>query len=225
MGHAVYENGRVLCANPFDIWPRRNDSINIKRFCVARFIVWYAILLSVYRQSMDPIRYAVGILCVLYIISSASTSDIDYRAEPVPEHTWIDNEYVFNYFDHKHPSEVSDIDTTSTAVVVDPDVTEQPSNIPSSQPCREVTEDNPYGNPPVESLNEVPTCIDQFETSDQIYLHGLPANEMDVFRTSHSMRQFYTMPVTTDINRQTDFALWCYDSTVDRTHANPHFGE
>jgi hypothetical protein len=217
-----------MCAHPFDIWPRHNDSISTKRFCVARFIVWYAILLSVFRQSMDPIRYAVVILCVLYIISSASAPDMDYRTEPVPTHIWVDNEYVVNYSDHTNPSELSSVGTWS-AVVAPPDGIEHSSTVPSaessSQPCREVTMENPYGNPPVESLNEVPTCLDQFAKSDQMYLQGLPANEMDIFRTSHSMRQFYTMPVTTDINRQTDFALWCYDSTVDRTHANPYLGE
>jgi hypothetical protein len=86
--------------------------------------------------------------------------------------------------------------------------------------CQKVTVSNPFGNPPAGSKNEHPTCLNQHEESNNLFYKGLPVNEWDVFQKENSLRQFYTVPVTTDINQQSEFALWCYSSTTDRTHEN-----
>ena len=246
MDRAVCDDTRTLLSRPLDIWPNEYDDVSTKRFCIARFVIWYAIILSFLHKSTQPLKITVGVLCVLYVVLSSTDNSHNLTVYPnAPQDVPVNHEsrhhhdaplYVLlnQEMRHHHDAPVNHEtrhhqdapmydETRHQDAPVNHETRHQPDapvNHKTQAPCRPVTRDNPYGNPPVETLDAVPTCLNQFDVSDQYYLQGLPADETDVFRTQNSMRQFYTMPVTTDINRQTEFAEWCYNPTVDRTHVN-----
>lgn len=83
--------------------------------------------------------------------------------------------------------------------------------VPKIATCYKVSEENPFGNPSVGFKNEIPTCKYQSEQSNEYFFKNLPVSPLDPFRRQAQPRQFYTVPNTTDINKQTEFANWLYN--------------
>jgi len=82
---------------------------------------------------------------------------------------------------------------------------------PVKTTCYAVSEQNPFGNPSVGFKNEIPTCKNQQEAIDKYFFKDLPVSPLDPFRRQSQPRQFYTVPNTTDVNAQTEFAQWLYN--------------
>ena len=81
----------------------------------------------------------------------------------------------------------------------------------SNNSCSKVTKNNPFGNPSVGFKTSIPTCKNQFKQSEEYFFEDLPIDPLDPFKRQAQQRQFYTMPVTTDINSQSEFANWLYN--------------
>ena len=62
-------------------------------------------------------------------------------------------------------------------------------------------------NTPIQNLNQDRALQDKIKESLD---HNLYRDESDIFDNCHSQRSFYTMPVTTIPNKQTEFANWLY---------------
>ena len=88
--------------------------------------------------------------------------------------------------------------------------------------AREPTADNPYmnivfsdyldgGNVP-EPLNSSDENVDTQDKSLNLYNSTIYRNIEDVFERQNSQRLFYTLPVVTIPNNQTEFARWLYDT-------------
>jgi len=47
---------------------------------------------------------------------------------------------------------------------------------------------------------------------EELFDYNLYKNPSDIYNNHNSQNRFYTMPVTTTVNNQTEFAEWCYGS-------------
>ena len=86
--------------------------------------------------------------------------------------------------------------------------------------CRKPTADNPYANivfsDYLDAGNVASPCnVDDDELpkkSLELYNSTIFRNVDDVFERENSQRLFYTLPVNTIPNKQTEFARWLYDT-------------
>ena len=86
--------------------------------------------------------------------------------------------------------------------------------------CRKPTADNPYANivfsDYLDAGNVASPCnVDDEELpkkSLELYNSTIFRNVDDVFERENSQRLFYTLPVNTIPNKQTEFARWLYDT-------------
>jgi hypothetical protein len=86
--------------------------------------------------------------------------------------------------------------------------------------CRKPTVDNPYANivfsDYLDAGNIASPCnVDDDELpkkSLELYNSSIFRNVDDVFERENSQRLFYTLPVNTVPNKQTEFARWLYDT-------------
>jgi hypothetical protein len=86
--------------------------------------------------------------------------------------------------------------------------------------CRKPTADNPYANivfsDYLDAGNVASPCnVDDDELpkkSLELYNSTIFRNVDDVFERENSQRLFYTLPVNTVPNKQTEFARWLYDT-------------
>lgn len=86
--------------------------------------------------------------------------------------------------------------------------------------CRKPTVDNPYANivfsDYLDAGNVASPCnVDDEELpkkSLQLYNSTIFRNVDDVFERENSQRLFYTLPINTIPNKQTEFARWLYDT-------------
>jgi hypothetical protein len=146
---------------------------------LARFVIWYAIILSVYKRDTIYIVFTliIGALAMFLnrvaIIEKMETSQFNTADDPVQQ------------------------------LVVKPE--------PIKNECLVVTESNPFGNPSIGFKTSQPTCKDQFKKSEEFFFKDLPLDPLDPFRRQSQQRQFHTLPVTTDINAQSEYANWLYN--------------
>lgn len=82
--------------------------------------------------------------------------------------------------------------------------------------CIKPTKDNPYMNPNLLHINDdIPACPISHDLindkADELYDSGMYRNADDIYDTSTSKRQFYTVPGSTIPNDQTSFANWLYN--------------
>lgn len=87
----------------------------------------------------------------------------------------------------------------------------------NNKKCQMPTKDNPFMNFTMADLmdnkDKPPACkIPITDKSTKKYNDKIFKDETDTFNRGHAQRQFYTMPVTTLVNEQTEFAKWLYKS-------------
>jgi hypothetical protein len=226
----------VLYTNCADIsiWPSVDETTQSKHGncnCVVRFIILYALILSMYKQNTWPIQSVFIILGVVWILYYLKDNSRGALSSINLEYNVYTNDKNLNPLGLKgDPSTFNQITDPPAPAETDPNselysCVDQvarcyPMVSMESKECQKITSSNPFGNPPSGSRNEIPTCLNQTEESNELFFSGLPVNELDIFKKENSLRQFYTVPVTTDINQQSEFALWCYSSSTDRTHEN-----
>lgn len=208
------------------IFPPMNSQSEIEKYnCLVRFIIVYALILSIYYGKTVPIQGTFIILGIIYILYHIWYKNREQGPSPRP---WNNNDvkqplvHEFHNNDEKRNDPSPAVIDPNSLTYGDADKVARTYTMVGSKPkeCQKVTQSNPFGNPPSGSKNEYPTCLDQHKESDEFFFKGQPLNELDVFTKGNSHRQFYTVPVTTDINQQSEFALWCYSSSIDRTHEN-----
>jgi len=146
---------------------------------LARFVIWYAIIMSVYKRDTIYIVFTL-ILGVLATFINKVT-----------------------HIEHMETSQLVTASDPVQQLVVEPE--------PVKNECLSVTENNPFGNPSIGFKSSQPTCKDQFEKSEEYFFKDLPIDPMDPFRRQSQQRQFYTIPITTDINAQSEYANWLYN--------------
>jgi len=219
----------VLYTN-VSICPSMNSQSETEKYnCLVRFIIVYAFILSIYYKKTLPIQGAFIILGIIYILYHILYKNRAKAPLPPPcewmtrmdangEEPLVRNDEKDVEREDPSPAEID----KNFHTYGDADKVARTYPMVGSKPkeCQKVTQSNPFGNPPSGSKNEYPTCPNQHKESDEFFFKGQPLNDLDVFTRGNSQRQFYTVPVTTDINQQSDFALWCYSSSTDRTHEN-----
>ena len=80
--------------------------------------------------------------------------------------------------------------------------------------CRRSTKDNPFMNKLLSDKEQISACnplsIDNKREIETNFNEKLYMDIGDVFQTNNSQRQYYTTPVSSNVNKQTDFANWLY---------------
>lgn len=91
----------------------------------------------------------------------------------------------------------------------------------TKQPCTRPTKENPFMNVMLDEYTERPDRPPACDVSNttvrnkvkQMFEEDLFRDVEDVFARQASDRQFYTMPVTTIPNNQSEYAEWLYGNT------------
>jgi hypothetical protein len=87
----------------------------------------------------------------------------------------------------------------------------------NGEPCIEPTVDNPFMNfnNITDARDRAPACK-SYDNSvvkkkiEENFNHNLYRDVGDLYSKNNSQREFYTMPVSTGLSSQTEFAKWCY---------------
>ena len=86
--------------------------------------------------------------------------------------------------------------------------------IKNPKSCRRPTKDNPFMNWGLYDKSFKKACdindLDIKEKVEKDFNEGLYQNIGDVYQKNNSQRQYYTMPVSSGISDQTEFANWLY---------------
>lgn len=89
-----------------------------------------------------------------------------------------------------------------------------PENIIENEKCKKPSIHNPMMNRNlIDNLDNTNSCQYDKEVKEEIndiFKHNLYQDIDDVFERYNSQRQFYTNPNNNLINKQKDFAEWCY---------------
>ena len=99
-----------------------------------------------------------------------------------------------------------------------PDIAYDKYNYYKEKTCRKPTADNPFANIVFADYLDAgnipePCNVDNKDiqkSMDQLYNSSIYRNIEDVFERENSQRIFYTVPITTVPNKQTEFANWLY---------------
>ena len=172
-----------------EIIPKKEYDFNRKLNAVVRFTIYYAILLYIFRKDKN-------ILCLPFI-TIVITVFLHRTSKNESQGNVMDN--LMNVTDKTKLEEIDlMIDEINTDVFREPSI----DNPMMNQNVFELYDDKKaiptYNNPGAKRVVE--------ETLDsQIF-----KDSNDLFNRRNSQRQWYTMPNTEAMNKQTEFAKWCY---------------
>jgi hypothetical protein len=136
---------------------------------------------------------------------------------PVNKNVLIESGYIDfdgNYRIGRNYSDVNLSDIKKNT----PDISYDKFNLYKEKTCRKPTAENPFANivfaDYLDAGNIAEPCNvdnkDIQKSVNQLYNSSIYRNIEDVFERENSQRVFYTVPVTTVPNKQTEFAEWLY---------------
>jgi len=136
---------------------------------------------------------------------------------PVDKNVLIESGYIDFDGNYRIGRDYSDVNFTDVKKNI-PTVSYDKYNFYKENTCRKPTADNPFTNivfaDYLDAGNIAEPCnVDNkdVQTSmNQLYNSNIYRNIEDVFERENSQRVFYTVPVTTVPNKQTEFAEWLY---------------
>ena len=172
-----------------EIIPKKEYDFNRKLNAVVRFTIFYAILLYIFRKDKNILCLPFITIVITVFLHKTSKSEGQDKA--------MDN--LMNVTNKTKLDEIDlMIDEINTDVFREPTI----DNPMMNQNVFELYDDKEaiptYNNPGVKRVVE--------ETLDsQIF-----KDSNDLFNRRNSQRQWYTMPNTEAMNKQTEFAKWCY---------------
>ena len=162
--------------------PTDNMTFNQKLNSVVRFSLYLTVILYLYNFNYLNLYILIGVMLATYFIYSFRDSK-NIKIESI------------NNFD-------------SATNYRKKNKTKNPKT------CRKPTKDNPFMNWGVYDKTFKKACdINDIDVKDKIekdFNEGLYQNIGDVYQKNNSQRQYYTMPVSSGISEQTDFANWLY---------------
>jgi len=172
-----------------EVLPLREYDFNRKLNAVVRFTIYYGILLYVLNQDKN-------ILCLPFIT------------------------VVITVFLHKTNKNTGD----NTAMVGLMNVKKHDINVDVDKMIDEINtnvyrvpdKDNPMMNQNVFDLYDGKQAIPTYNNPgvnkvvEDKWVDKMPQDSNDLFNRRNSQRQWYTMPNTEAMNKQTEFAKWCY---------------
>jgi hypothetical protein len=134
---------------------------------------------------------------------------------PIDKNVLIESGYIDFDGNYRLGRDFSDIRTVKKDTPV---ATFDKFNYYKEQTCRKPTVDNPFANivfsDYLDAGNLAEPCnIDDKDiqkSMNQLYNSNIYRNIEDVFERENSQRLFYTMPITTIPNKQTEFANWLF---------------
>jgi hypothetical protein len=134
---------------------------------------------------------------------------------PTDDNILIESGYIDFDGNYKIGKNYSDIDHTQNNT---PEISYDKYNYYKENTCRKPTVENPFTNivfaDYLDAGNIAEPCnIDDKDinkTMNQLYNSNIYRNIEDVFERENSQRVFYTVPITTIPNKQTEFAEWLY---------------
>ena len=169
----------------FEFVPKHQMDINSKLNAIVRFSIYLTLVLLLYNFNYLNLYIVITVMALTYIIYNYKHKKFKNYVEKIPNlDQFIDNKY----------------------------------NSKSPNKCRKSTKDNPFMNRLLNDNENISACDPLSEnTQQQIednFNTKLYMDIGDVFQNNNSQRQYYTTPVNSNVNKQTDFAQWLY-STPD----------
>ena len=163
--------------------PRHKMDINAKLNAIVRFSIYLTIILLLYNFNYLNLYIVIAVMGLTYIIYNYQDKKFTNYVENIPNlDKFIDNKY--NY---KPPTQ-----------------------------CRKSTKDNPFMNRLLDDKQQISACNPLSEDNQQQiednFNNKLYMDIGDVFQNNNSQRQYYTTPVSSNVNQQTDFAKWLYST-------------
>lgn len=135
---------------------------------------------------------------------------------PVNKNILLESGYIDFNGEYKIGKNYSDVNTET--VNNSPNISFDKYNYYKEKTCRKPTVDNPFANIvfadylDADNIPE-PCNVDNKDVQKEmnyLYNSSIYRNIDDVFERENSQRMFYTVPITTIPNKQSDFANWLY---------------
>ena len=159
------------------------------------------------------------------VIKKSLTNIYDNAIDPVskaetPANILVESGYIDFDGNYKIGRDYSTIKYSEINQDKKPKISYDKNKFYTEQTCRKPTADNPFANIVFSDYLDAgsvpePCNIDNkdVQTSMQnLYNSSIYRNIDDVFERENSQRIFYTVPITTIPNKQTEFANWLYKS-------------
>jgi len=135
---------------------------------------------------------------------------------PVDRNILLESGYIDFDGNYKIGPNYSDVNYSQT--INKPTISYDKYNFYKENTCRKPTADNPFTNilftDYLDAGNIAEPCNvddkDIEKTINKLYNSNIYRNIEDVFERENSQRVFYTVPITTIPNKQTEFADWLY---------------
>lgn len=161
--------------------PKHQMDINSKLNALVRFSFYLTIILILYNFNYLNLYIILVVMALTYIIYHYKHQPFSNYVEKIPNM----DQFINQKYNHK------------------------PSN-----KCRKSTKDNPFMNSLIVDKEGISACnpLNQ-EIKNKIednFTNKLYMDIGDVFQKNNSQRQYYTTPVSSNVNQQTDFANWLY---------------
>lgn len=168
--------------------PTEKMSFTQRLNAISRFIIYYFTLLAIYNNNFKNILYAILLLILIYYIYNANNNAEPYSNLDNNTNTDINNNNTNNYNNN---------------------------NNDKKQKYTISTKNNPFMNVLLNEISEgerkpADYCDKNIETN---FSNNIYSDIEDVFNRKNSSRQFYTNPVTTNVNNQTEFAKFLYSTS------------
>jgi hypothetical protein len=136
---------------------------------------------------------------------------------PINKNVLIESGYIDFDGNYKIGRDYSDINLKDIKTDK-PDISYDKYNYYKENTCRKPTADNPFANIVFADYLDAGNIPEPCNTDDkdiqtsmnQLYNSSIYRNIEDVFERENSQRIFYTVPITTVPNKQTEFANWLY---------------
>lgn len=161
--------------------PNHHMDMNSKLNAIVRFSIYLTIVLILYNFNYLNLYIIIAVMAFTYLI---------YNYKHLKFINYVGNIPNFDQF-------------------IDKKYNTTPLN-----KCRKSTKDNPFMNRLLHDNEPISACEPlSEETKEQIennFTNKLYMDIGDVFQKNNSQRQYYTTPVSSNVNKQTDFAKWLY---------------
>jgi hypothetical protein len=136
---------------------------------------------------------------------------------PVNNNVLIESGYIDFDGNYKIGKDYSDINQDNIKINT-PEISFDKYNYYKKETCRKPTADNPFANIVFADYLDASNIPEPCNVDDKdihkemnfLYNSSIYRNIEDVFERENSQRVFYTVPITTVPNKQTEFANWLY---------------
>ena len=166
--------------------PTEKMSFSQRLNAISRFIIYYFTILAIYNSNFKNILYAILLLILIYYIYNANNNTESYNN--------LDSEENNNNYDNDN---------------------KQNNNKEIKNNYTASTKNNPFMNVLLNEISEGERKPADYcdKNIDINFSNNVYSDIEDIFNRKNSSRQFYTNPVTTNTNDQTEFAKFLYNTS------------